>query len=188
MVSSSFTALAVNRRGDRCPEHEQLPHTCWHLGTRDEQSTCRIDLRRLEWLHWSSVGQTSKACCPEARDSPALSRVSMFTRVEQGAPLSFLQPVCYSQIHPRGVCHCHDAPKHTMGRGHLSISRNASAILNDGQGVTVPLRKAANKLSPHYIHANRHVQFITITCKALQGVCRVTATYRRHSPRSRGSV
>jgi len=73
-----------------------------------------------------------------ARDSPALSRVSMFTRVKLGAPLSFLQPVCYSQIHPRGVCHCLTAPKHSKGRDHLSISRNASAILTDGQGVTDP--------------------------------------------------
>jgi len=50
------------------------------------------------------------------------------------------------------------------------------------------MRKAANKLSSHYIHANRHVQFITITCKP----CRVCVESRRHTAgtvlRSNGSV
>lgn len=87
--------------------------------------------------------------CLNARDSPALSRVSMFTRVEQGAPLSYLQPVCYCQIHPWGVCHSCNAPEYTAGRDHLGVSRNTSAILTDGQGVTVPsARQILSCLTP----------------------------------------
>jgi hypothetical protein len=50
------------------------------------------------------------------------------------------------------------------------------------------MRKAANKLSPHYIYANGHIQFITISCKP----CRVCVESRRHTAgtvsRSYGSV
>jgi hypothetical protein len=43
------------------------------------------------------------------------------------------------------------------------------------------MRKAANKLSPHYIYAYGHHQISHYHLQVLQGVCRVTATYRRHS-------
>jgi len=103
---------------------------------------------RLAEIRISVSMRATLPLCPECRCLLVLSKELPSRTYSQSATV---QDSC-------------NAPEYTAGRDHLGVSRNTSAILTDGQGVTVSKRKTESELS-HTAYATRVTSsYLTNTC------------------------